>query len=702
MATDLGSLVYTLKLDDAGFTGELNSAKEKVSGASQGMTGSLKETEEATGGLKGAFGGMAGQFVLGQAVFSLGQKALDQVTGVIKDGIQAAKDWQTQQAGLNAVLKSTGDASGMTAEEVSKLAEETENKTAIEKSATLSGENMLLTFTNIGKNTFPAATQAMTDMATRMAGGMIPNGQQLSQTAIQLGIALNDPIHGISRLHRVGVAFTDQQKAQIKSMQDAGNMAGAQAVIIKELNHEFGGQAASNMQTFTGQWTLFREKLAATVGTIIQNLIPVLEKIGLWIFNHKPVLAALIGIIGGLAIAIGVGLVTALWGMVAPAVTAAAALWPIVVVGAAIGAIGYEIYTHWNQINKALKPVYEFFDKNIKPVLNEIWKIVKEQLIKAWDDLVKAFNEVMKAIKPFEPQLKIIGIAIGIALVAPLALAVVAIVATVAAIVAIGVFLARLIGWLAEAGAAVIKWAIGFGEGVVHVVEAVVGTGAKIVQWFVDLPGNILRILAGAAGWLWQTGVNIISGLVNGVAAMAGAIWNTISSVSSVIGRFFAGAGSWLYDVGKNIIQGLINGVGNMAHIATDAVKNVGKSIVDGVKSFLGIHSPSTLFDEEVGQQITAGLTQGINKGAKAAVSATMDMTHKVVGAGQTGMSSVQNPVTAMMNNSTSSQQVSYNFAQGSVVLSTAEAVGAFFNIGNRNTQLEGLGIAPLAGTTRV
>ena len=62
---------------------------------------------------------------------------------------------------------------------------------------------MLLTFTNIGKDVFPKATETMLDMATAMNSGMTPSAEQLKGVSIQLGKALNDPVEGISALSRV-------------------------------------------------------------------------------------------------------------------------------------------------------------------------------------------------------------------------------------------------------------------------------------------------------------------------------------------------------------------------------------------------------------------------------------------------------------------------------------------------------------------
>jgi hypothetical protein len=72
-----------------------------------------------------------------------------------------------------------------------------------------------------------------------MNGGATPSAEALSGQAIQLGKALNDPIAGISALSRVGVTFTEEQKATIESMVKMGDVAGAQKLILAELAREF-------------------------------------------------------------------------------------------------------------------------------------------------------------------------------------------------------------------------------------------------------------------------------------------------------------------------------------------------------------------------------------------------------------------------------------------------------------------------------
>jgi 3D (Asp-Asp-Asp) domain-containing protein len=177
-----------------------------------------------------------------------------------------------------AVLKSTGGAAHVTAKQVSDLATQISRKTGIDDEAIQSGENLLLTFTNIhneagrGNKIFSRATQTLTDMSVAL-------GQDTKTSAIQLGKALNDPVRGITALQRVGVSFTQGQRDQIKALVDSGHAMQAQKVILRELNKEFGGSAAAQATPF--------DKLKVSAGNLAETLggylAPTLGKAAGWL-----------------------------------------------------------------------------------------------------------------------------------------------------------------------------------------------------------------------------------------------------------------------------------------------------------------------------------------------------------------------------------------------------------------------------------
>lgn len=90
------------------------------------------------------------------------------VSLAIGKSIGEAREAQAVNAQLAAVLKSTGGAVGLTAEQINGYASSLQKTTGIADDVIGAGQNMLLTFTNIGKDVFPSATETMLDMATAM------------------------------------------------------------------------------------------------------------------------------------------------------------------------------------------------------------------------------------------------------------------------------------------------------------------------------------------------------------------------------------------------------------------------------------------------------------------------------------------------------------------------------------------------------
>jgi hypothetical protein len=210
--------------------------KVKITGDERDLSRSLGKTQSATSKWsrslatfgKAAALGLAG---VGVAAVKFGIDFVDAAEESVKIGKQTA-----------AVIKSTGGVAKVTATEVSNLAEKLSLKAGVDDELIQSGENVLLTFTNIrnevgkGNDIFDQATTLALDMSVAL-------GTDLQGSVLQVGKALNDPIKGIAALTRVGVTFTDQQKEQIRTLVESGDTLGAQRVILAELTKEFGGSA---------------------------------------------------------------------------------------------------------------------------------------------------------------------------------------------------------------------------------------------------------------------------------------------------------------------------------------------------------------------------------------------------------------------------------------------------------------------------
>lgn len=104
--------------------------------------------------------------------------------------------------------------------------------------------------------------------------------------------------------------------------------------------------------------------------------------------------------------------------------------------------------------------------------------------------------------------------------------------------------------------------------------------------------------------------------------------WNQVMdffrSIPDRIRSAFGDAGSWLRNAGAQIIQGLKDGITGRIQDAVDAATAGARRIVSAVKGFLGIHSPSRVFRDQVGVMIGRGMALGLDDSASF-VSKSMD-----------------------------------------------------------------------------
>jgi hypothetical protein len=201
------------------------------------------------------------------------------------DSINAFKESEAAMAQTNAVLKSTGGAANVTADDVLKLASKLRDMSGADDEAIQASENLLLTFTKVrnetgrGNDVFNQATGAILDMATSMNNGAIPTMEDLNSKTILVGKALNDPIKGLTALTRVGVNFKDGQREQIAAMVEAGDTMGAQKLILAELTKEFGGSAKAAGDTFAGAQAKAAQSIEDVQEKLGAVLLPVLTEV---------------------------------------------------------------------------------------------------------------------------------------------------------------------------------------------------------------------------------------------------------------------------------------------------------------------------------------------------------------------------------------------------------------------------------------
>jgi phage-related protein len=297
--------------------------RAKVDGLQQvqGLGKALGTTEKQANGLAGAFGRLKGA-----ATSMVGVLGAAGLGALLKQSVDTFAKFETETKLLENGLKNVGARSGEL-ERLQKVASDLGEATLFNEEDFRQGFGLLTSFGNIGTSNYERVAKAAADVAQT-------SGTDVSSAFMQLAKALNDPAKGLTALSRSGIQFTEDQKTMIESMVEAGNTAGAQNMILKELEKQYGGNSVAAAQGLAGALDTLGEKfydlqvaLGDNISQVLQPLIAGLTSLVSFISSLPEPVQTFIVAIGGLTIAL-----TALGGILAigaPIFSALAALGPI-------------------------------------------------------------------------------------------------------------------------------------------------------------------------------------------------------------------------------------------------------------------------------------------------------------------------------------------------------------------------------------
>jgi hypothetical protein len=332
----------------------------------------------------------------------------------------AAYESQKVMAQTEAIIKATGGAAGITASQIGKLSEKLSMQIGVDDELIQTTANLLLTFKQVqnqvgeNNNIFDRALIAAQDLGNVFGSA--------DAAAMQLGKALSNPVKGITALNRAGINFTDQQKEQIKTLVESGDVLGAQKIILAEVESQVGGTAAATATGF--------DRMKVAVGNVAEEfgaiLIPYIEKFADFVVQKVvPYLTKLSDVIGEKGLGAGIKMLggdflnlTTNMGAVGNALLALAAVFttvrlvaiaatistqlfgktllmnPIGIFIAAMIALGVAtvaLYLKFEIVRKVINSVINFIIGLIENWLNT-WIFVINRIIDGINLLIKAAN----------------------------------------------------------------------------------------------------------------------------------------------------------------------------------------------------------------------------------------------------------------------------------------------------------------------
>lgn len=154
-----------------------------------------------------------------------------------------------------------------------------------------------------------------------------------------------------------------------------------------------------------------------------------------------------------------------------------------------------------------------------------------------------------------------------------------------------------------------VKLVIALAKGLIQAIPELIKAIPKLIITLVTelvKPEFLMMIIKSAITLV----VELAKGLIQAIPELLKAIPQIISALVSGLVDLITKT-DW-GSLGKNILNGILNGLINFGSLVTNAIKKLGNKILGSIKSFFGIHSPSTLMEDEIGTNLTAGIVEGM------------------------------------------------------------------------------------------
>ena len=212
----------------------------------QSVNQKLDQMQKATDTASSRFIRISAVVQSGLMIFDRLQAGLQMVASAASACVTAYSAQEIAERRLQTTLRATQNAVGMSAGEMLDLADALSQVSTYSDQEILAVEQMLAATRKISAEVMPEATQAILDMAAA-------TGEDAANAAQRLSQALSDPAGEIESLKEAGIQLSEEQKENIKKVQEQNGVYEAQKILLKEVESTYGGMARAIADTDTGK-----------------------------------------------------------------------------------------------------------------------------------------------------------------------------------------------------------------------------------------------------------------------------------------------------------------------------------------------------------------------------------------------------------------------------------------------------------------
>lgn len=222
------------------------SALKRIDKAARENTISYKALRAANDDLAGSMRSLAGQAgPLGNIISAIGPAGIAAAAGIgafvaiQSQALRAFGEMERATLRFDAVLKATGNTTGMAVQELKEFANTLSSATAIDDKDIMEAQATLATFGNVSGDVFRGVLEQAANLSATFGGDFKGNVEALGKAMESIAGG------GVEGLRKSFKALTPVQEEQIKKLAESGQVWKAQQAFIDAMNNTIGGSAGA-------------------------------------------------------------------------------------------------------------------------------------------------------------------------------------------------------------------------------------------------------------------------------------------------------------------------------------------------------------------------------------------------------------------------------------------------------------------------
>ena len=314
-----------------------------------------------------------------------------------------------------------------------------------------------------------------------------------------------------------------------------------------------------------------------------------------------------------------------------------------------VDALGKAMENLLPRVSVALNGVIKLIEKlvpQLPSIIEQILPVLTNGIVTIVQGLVKVLPTIIDAIMEVVPQLVKALIDMLPTILSTLVELVVKIINALTEMIPTSVdaiiqVIPLLINSLIEATPQLLEAAIQLLTALIDAIPVIVTAMSENLPTIID---TIINTLLDNMPMLINASIQLFMALLKAIpVVIVQLIKNIPTIITSIIGALTSPeALKGIANAGVELIKGLWNGIKSMSKWIWEKIQGFGKGVLDGLKSFFGIHSPSTVMENIIGKNLALGIGKGfeeniagVNKEIQSAMnfeSPTVNVRKSIIG----------------------------------------------------------------------